>query len=284
MEASSALRRDSQESSVVGELNYLAEMDCKPRYYANDQTRNVLRLDPRSVSIFNGRMDGQRPSLEREGIQLVRWPTKVSDFRDADQVANIYPGEVAELIRSLTGGDEVLVMGPAGLRFGEKSPDSGRLMNSHPARFIHNDVSTHSAPNVAAYPLGDELGPLDRYRRYAIFNVWRTFSGPPQDIPLAVCDATTVADADLVPADAIFDAPGQPEVGFEGFLLRYNPKHKWVYFPDMTVDEAIVFKTFDSELGQPRLCPHSAFDDPTCPAESGPRESAEMRIAVFFRA
>ena len=32
--------------------------------------------------------------------------------------------------------------------------------------------------------------------RFAVFNVWRTFSGPPQDVPLALCDTCSVAPGD----------------------------------------------------------------------------------------
>ena len=44
--------------------------------------------------------------------------------------------------------------------------------------------------------------------RYAHYNVWRAFSGAPQDVPLALCDRRSVARDDLIVADAIFDPPG----------------------------------------------------------------------------
>jgi hypothetical protein len=121
-------------------------------------------------------------------------------------------------------------------------------------------------------------------RRFAHYNIWRTFSPPPQDVPLAMCDARTVEPRDLVPADAVFDVAGQPEWSFEGLVVRHNAKHRWLYYSSMTRDEVIVFKTNDSSADEPSQVPHSAFDDPTCPPGVPPRASIEMRAAAYWYA
>jgi hypothetical protein len=54
---------------------------------------------------------------------------------------------------------------------------------------------------------------------------------------------------------------------------------------EMLVDEAILIKCYDSaEDGRARFTAHSAFDDPTAPAEILPRESIELRTLVFHTA
>ncbi len=63
-----------------------------------------------------------------------------------------------------------------------------------PARFVHIDASRTTSAGFAAKSCPEGRA----YRRYAHFNVWRTFSGAPQDVPLAVCDARSVAEADLL--------------------------------------------------------------------------------------
>jgi hypothetical protein len=83
-------------------------------------------------------------------------------------------------------------------------------------------------------------------------------------------------------ADAIFDVPGKPEWSFEGLVVRYNPRHRWSYFSNMTREEALVFKTNDSDPGQPHNVPHTAFNDPTCPAGVTPRASIEMRAIAYW--
>ena len=165
------------------------------------------------------------------------------------------------------------------LRFSEKSAKSGKLDNSKPARFIHIDISDPTAAAFAARsaPEGRKTA------RFCHYNVWRTFSGAPQDVPLAICDARSIAPQDLVAADAVFDKPGAPEWSFEGLCVLHNPAHRWAYFRDMVPDEALVFKTNDSDSARAHNVPHSAFNDPTVPDDTHPRASVEARgIAYWF--
>jgi hypothetical protein len=184
------------------------------------------------------------------------------------------------LVQELSGADRVVVSSPGVLRFSERSPDSGRLNNSYPARFIHIDVSDRTAKDFADLqcPQGSDK-PL---RRFAHYNVWRVFSPPPQDVPLAVCDARTLAPEDLMAADAVFDMPGKPEWSFEGLVVHHNPGHRWVYFSNMTREEVLVFKTNDTDPSQPHHVPHTAFNDPGCPADVAPRASIEMRAIAYW--
>ena len=67
-------------------------------------------------------------------------------------------------------------------------------------------------------------------------------------------------------------------------LLTLLIYHRY-YPPRMTRDEALVFKTFDSQVdGRTRWTAHSAFDLPAVPGgpTPPPRESIETRAFVFF--
>lgn len=265
---------------VKGLVNYAADMAERPRYYANDHSRDVLGLDPRAVLIQDARGCSDSPILEREGYQLVSHRSSVVDFKNSAEVADVHPAEIERLLLQVSGADRVVVNGPGVLRFGEKSAYAGKFNNSLPARFIHVDIS-----DVTAQRFADRFAPLDigrPIRRFAHYNVWRALSPPPQDIPLAICDARTVMAADLVEADAVFDVPGTPEWSFEGWVIRYNPVHRWSYFSAMSRDEALVFKTNDSDPREPHCVPHSAFDDPSCPAGVPPRGSVEMRGIAYW--
>jgi len=258
-------------------VNYVAPMASRPRYHANDISRDVIDLDPREVEIGDAR--AETPSLGREGFTLVRHKSRVADFRDADAVRAIYAPEVEALVRDLCGADVVKVTSPGVLRFGEKSGDSGRLNNSRPARFVHVDIDDETAAAFA-----ERARPADRgtVRRFAHFNVWRVLTPPPQDVPLAVCDAQSFDPADLMEADAIFDEAGKPEWSFTGLVVRGNPRHRWLWYSDMSPDEALVFKTNDSDPAAPHCVPHSAFDNPLCPADAPPRASMEMRAIAYW--
>ena len=182
-------------------------------------------------------------------------------------------------MKELSGADLVRVDSPGILRFSERSAQSGVLDNSRPARFAHVDVSDPTARAFA-----ERAAPPERpLARFAHYNVWRAISAPPQDVPLAVCDARSVSAGDLIAADAVFDSPGQPEWSFEGLVLAYAPAHRWFWFSDMQRDEALIFKTHDSDPARAHCVPHVAFDHEACPPHAVPRASIEMRaIALWF--
>ncbi len=265
---------------VTGTVNYIADMTQRPRYYANDHSRDVLALDPRQILIEDVRWREPRPSLGREGYELFAHRSEIRDFRNKQVVAATHPGEIERLLLEVTGADRVVVNGAGVLRFGEKSPDAGKHDNSMPARFIHVDISDATAREFAARSQPQD--PDRQIRRFAHYNVWRALSPPPQDVPLTVCDARSLDPDDFVAADAVFDVPGKPEWSFEGWLVRYNPAHRWAYFSGMHRDEVLVFKTNDSDQQEAHCVPHCAFDDPTCPDRVTPRSSIEMRGVAYW--
>src|SRR5690242_2267299 len=84
--------------TVEGVINYIGPMSERPRYYANDHSRDVLNLDPRKVTIEDARSRKLAPTLAREGFQLVAHKSAVTDFRDAEEVARIHPAEIEKLL------------------------------------------------------------------------------------------------------------------------------------------------------------------------------------------
>jgi hypothetical protein len=117
-------------------------------------------------------------------------------------------------------------------------------------------------------------------RRFAFINVWRSIDmeNPVLQSPLAVCDATSVRDEDRFPYELHF-----PNHVGENNSLRYNPCHEWYTFSRMTHDECLVFKSFDSQVGdtaQSVFC--AAYDDPRGGFKAPPRQSIEVRSIVVF--
>jgi hypothetical protein len=250
---------------------------ARPRYYANDHSRDVLDIAPVAMDIADAR--GRDMTLDGAGFTLLTHTSAVADFADRAAVQAVYRPEIVALVTGLSGADLVLVNSPGILRFSEHLPESGIVDNSRPARFAHVDVSDTTAAAFAhrAAPPGRPLA------RFAHYNVWRAISAPPQDVPLAVCDARSVAPADFIAADAVFDSPDQPEWSFEGLVLAHSAAHRWHWFPDMHRGEAIVFKTHDSETDRAHCVPHVAFDNSASPSYATPRISIEMRaLALWF--
>lgn len=256
-------------------IAYSGRHFARPRYYANAHERDEVDIAPVVMEMHDARAAGTM--LDREGFQIVPHRSAVKDFANREEVARIHPGEIEDLVRQVTGADRVIVSSPGLLRFSERSGKAGSLNNSMPARFAHVDISDSTAAAFA------ERGCEGRgYARACHFNVWRAISPPPQDVPLAFCDARTIAAQDLVSADAVFDEPGKPEWSFEGLVVAHNPAHRWFYYPGMTADEAVIFKTNDSDPARAHHVPHVAFDLPGIPGDAPPRVSIEMRALAFW--
>src|SRR5579864_96395 len=164
----------------------------RPRYYANDHSRDVLQIAPVEMDITDAR--GTEPTLDAAGFTLLAHRSAVADFTDRGALEAVHRAEITELISALSGAELVLVNSPGILRFSERSAQSGALDNSRPARFAHVDISDATAAMFAqrAAPAGRRLA------RFVHFNVWRAISAPPQDVPLAVCHAGSVSARDLI--------------------------------------------------------------------------------------
>lgn len=257
-------------------IAYVARGGPRPFYYANAHEKDQVPVDLRAMPVRDARaIDAQ---VDREGFQLVRHRSAVTDWTDRAALAALHRDEVAALIQQLTGADAVFVTSPGILRYSEKSGKAGSSDNSHPARFAHVDINDATAAQFA------ERGAQGRsFTRCAAYNLWRALSPPPQDVPLAFCDIRSVAADDLIVADAIFDPPnGAPEWSFESWVVGHNPAHQWYFFADMTADEAVLFKTNDSDPTRAHCVPHVAFDDPLAPADAPPRISIEMRATAYW--
>ena len=91
--------------SVQTRVNYIGAMSARPRYHANDHSRDVLELEAHAIQVTDARGLRPAPSLAREGFVLVEHESAVEDFRDRDQVAERHPAEIERLLRDLSGAD-----------------------------------------------------------------------------------------------------------------------------------------------------------------------------------
>jgi hypothetical protein len=268
---------------VTGEVVYLAKTPEKPYTYTYDPPDGVAKTnivnEPHSVPIFDMRAIADSLTLDVQGFALVPAPTAVTDFYDEAQLEATYFREAEDLVKQATGGSRVVVFDHTIRRRTPGVEDRTPGIPRQPVTRIHGDYTEVSGPQRVRDLMGDEADRLLR-GRFAIVNVWRPIRGPLFDAPLAVCDATSVADGDLVPQDLIYrDRRG------EIYGLTYNPAHRWYYAPAMQADEALLLKCFDSQTdGRARFMPHTSFVDPNAPSDMLPRESIELRTLVFFDA
>ena len=268
---------------VQADLSFLVPMPEKPRSYAfdppNGEPRSNARYAPHRVPIHDLRPHASEFTLDNAGFALRRHDSAVPNFWDEDAVRNIYYPEAERLLKQVTGADRVLVFDHTLRRRVPDADDRTSGLPRQPATRVHVDQTLKSGPKRVRDLLPDEADALLR-GRVQIINLWRPIIGPLWDSPLAVCDARSVDDADLVASDLVF-----PDRLGETYAVTYNPEQHWYYAPGMTPNEVLLLKCYDSAADdRARFAPHTAFIDPRTPANALPRESIELRTLVFHDA
>jgi hypothetical protein len=268
---------------VEAELHYLGRMTERPRNYTFDPPQGLPRSntihETHRVPVYDVREIASEVSLDREGFELLSHTSAVRNFYDDDEVREVYYPEAERLIAEVTGASRVFIFDHTVRRRVHGVDDRAAWLPRQPATRVHVDHTEKSGPQRVRDLLGDEAEALLK-GRVQVINLWRPIRGPLRDAPLAVCDARSVAAGDLVPSDLVY-----PHRVGETYAVTYNPAHQWFYVPDMQPDEALLLKCYDSETdGRARFAPHTAFEDPTAPADVLPRESIELRTLVFHPA
>lgn len=266
---------------MIATIRYLLPGNEKPVYYASRGGANAAlhigaEFESREVTIHDARRMQPPASLDGEGFTLVPHTSQVNDFYTLESDQEAYEAEIVERVLAASGGTEAMVFDHT-LR-SDSRDIRGRHLTREPAAVIHNDYTDASAVKRLRDLLPAQEAEARLEHRFAIVNVWRSIAGPVLNSPLALCDASTLEPADLVASERrAKDRTGELE------LVRWNPAHRWYYYPEMVRNEALLIKTFDSVGdGRARCSIHTAFHNPLAPPDAPARESMESRLLVFF--
>ncbi|KAJ5628503.1 hypothetical protein N7490_010731 [Penicillium lividum] len=209
-------------------------------------------------------------SLDGQGFQFYYHESKEKTFLDDEKIKREYYPETEQLLKDATGASRVLIFDHTIRR--QTGP--GTQLRG-PVQRVHIDQSYQAAKNRVSHHLPDEAAELLK-GRYQIINVWRPIRTIFKD-PLAVADAHTVPETDLVPIGLIY-----PDREGETYGVKPDPDIKWYYRYGQTPDLVTLIKCFDSKVdGRARRVPHSAFVNPETENEDA-RESIEVRALVFY--
>jgi hypothetical protein len=272
------LEQDAAADAITATINYTVDTGEKIVTLAATPGSSDVRNstpDARRVTMRNGRPETAHFELERDGFRFVRHDTKVADFFDQEQIRQIYYPEMEALVKAESGASRVVIFDHT-LRTADGDEREARKIREVVQR-AHNDYTEWSGPQRVRDLLPQEADELLR-RRFAIIQVWRPIRHPVETFPLAICDARSVAFEDFIISERRY-----PNRIGQTYAVKYNPKHRWYYFPRMRREEALVFKVYDSlKDGRARWTAHTAFEDPTSPPNARPRESIEIRTLAFF--
>ncbi len=268
-------------AAVAAELEFLSPTSARPYNYMyappDAAAWQNCEYERRAVRLRDARGGDARPSLDGAGFELWQAPSAVRDFYDNEEVMRVYYPEAAQLALAASGASRAFVFDHLVRRREPGAPQAfGRRDGARPgaAGRVHCDFTPASAQRRLALELGDAAAPP----RHMIVNLWRSIRHPVLDAPLALCDARSVAPADLVESDIYY-----PARRGEIYQALHNERQRWWYFSAMTRDEALVFKQFDSDAaGGSVFTPHAAFAHPHAPAGGPLRESIEIRCLLVF--
>ncbi|KAL3482112.1 amino acid permease-domain-containing protein [Aspergillus californicus] len=214
-------------------------------------------------------------TLDGNGFQYYYHTSAEKDFVDDDQIKRVYYPETEQLLKDATGASQIFIFDHT-IRRAPKDTRTATPETSlrGPVQRVHIDQSYTAAKNRVSHHL-PESAPTLLKGRYQIINVWRPIKPIFKD-PLAVADAHSVPDSDLVGIKLVY-----PDREGETFGVRANPAFKWYYRYGQTPGLVTLIKCFDSKVdGRARRVPHSAFVNPETVGEES-RESIEVRALVF---
>ncbi|KPI37422.1 uncharacterized protein AB675_10349 [Cyphellophora attinorum] len=285
-----------------------------------------LQSHPRPVTNLRTHPEFSQFSTDNSGFSVHHSPSKVTaaDFDNDKTVRTTYYDEVAKVLREhLPSGDKVSHIEIFDHTIRKHDPTSPR----QPVQQVHIDQTPRSLPD---------------HQRMA------SYQHPASDFPLAVIDWRTTSPKDLVKVDLMYpkrpastvskdssDASNPPSddddrgkealpdpssisstVGYEPrgetLTVAPNSNHQFYYVKDMTPEETMFIKCFDSrsewindegyvsgsenasedakkfggfgsgKKGIAMGTPHTAFVDPETPVGVKGRESIEVRCLVFY--
>ena len=238
--------------------------------------RRGAAFDPRDVTVHDARALVAGFDLDREGVILAEHDSSVRNFFDDAEVVAVYYPEAEALVRAATGADKVVVFDHT-IRIDDEARQAALKVRA-PVQNMHNDFAEISALRRVRDLLPADEAEARLNKRFGSVNVWRSINGPVETRPLVVCDARSIDDRDWFPVERRY----RDRVGVT-LNLRYNPGHRWYYFPGLDVDEAVLFKNYDSRTGDTaRFTAHGSFHHPRTRPGATPRESIEVRTLMFW--
>jgi hypothetical protein len=275
----SALATQPQPLVVQAEVGFLVPEVERPFTYAHEAPAGgeaeTVRFASHTVQIQDVR-DAEPLRLDEHGALLGWWPTRVRRFYDESHVRRRYYPESADIIQAALGADRVIVFDHNVRRGSALQVQAARTDLGRPVHHAHTDYTPRSALERLRYELGPHAE--EGLSRYLQVNLWRPIRGPLRDAPLALCDGSSVRPDALRNVELRY-----PDRAGEIYYLMHESHQRWRFASDMAVEEAWLFKNFDSAPPRPGgLAPHSAFTDPR-QLKVAPRESIEVRALAIFR-
>lgn len=281
--ANAATTNGHQEAASKATFNYTRDVPEKTQlfFYETPEADGIHEPgdDPHEMPIYDGYKVEKPFSIDENGFGVHDFHTEHKDWVDEDEVKSSFYPQVVEFLKKTTGAKRVLVFDHTirtKANAAKKLTQETNTTQRSPVMLVHCDYTNESAPLRVKQLLPEDADTLLK-NRVAFINVWKPINNPVEERPLAMCDVNTSSESDFFKLFLRYrDRTG------ENYVMRHNKGHKWYYYPNMTPEQVILLKTYDSEPNVARFVGHSAFEDPNTKPNARTRESIEIRTICFF--
>jgi len=268
-------------NDVIAELNFIKpDTTIEPVViYSGGSTPQIYneayKLIPVPIIDVRNYMENsaEKFSVDKQGFEITKLDSQHQDFDNPDTTSDVYYKEVEQLIKETTVAAHVFVFDHT-VRKG--IPGSSR----RPAHHVHNDYTNETGVSVAEESINPEIFASMAGKRMIQINVWKSINGTVHRSPLAFLDASSVEYNDLVKTQIHFK---DTDMVGEIFAVRHKPEQRWMFFSEITENEALLIKGYDTDLsGVARFTPHTAFEYPNQDETAPARHSIEARAFAFY--
>lgn len=249
-----------------------------------------LDLEAHPVALTDMRPFRGELSLDREGVvlldhkdPLVRDPRLLEENLvqryDHSEINEAYLRSLTPIVKDVSRAHTVVPV--AGGLIARLSSRATKATALGVGSFAHLDFTRQGLDyflNLTETLSGERLPAAGRIK---LLQTWRPVTEPPHDSVLAICDGRSVSQDGLVYMDTYVAKRGTPGDKFESRLCRYDSAHRWLYAPDMSPDEIMVFKGFDTDHPEAMNAMHCAIVEEGH-EEANPRGSIETRFFAFY--
>ena len=270
------------------------------------------------VVLRNARNMQPEPTVAMDGFELKSILSRVKDWADRDHADELWRQEVIEVIKEATGAQHVIFLHekPAHRDGMDKLMGYGVGAHTDYSQYCEENLpdnikdqcrgkhfgiynlwrSTDMHLPVQSFPLAflhpasvcpSDLVYCEQYGE-AVYKKLVEEKLKSRGGDLKVVDGirystfrAVAAHLGLVPVRKEEDPKSHPNIVFRHV---HSKRHSWLYFPDMTPDEILIFRQYDSRIGEVTKAPvvHAAFRDPSTPADAPCRTSCDIRVVCIF--
>lgn len=268
--------------NTTATIQFLGDYTQPLRLHGVTRNKDHCPLVGHSVEIDDARGLSSTPRLDIDGFTLLEGD-QIETSGNPQTTTEQHLRQSMQLLQDLIGASELILLNTV-IRRSEQSPGYLKNGTTLPARFAHSDFGAGEREIerwVNRFVISTSYERI-KHKRIAVYNIWRVLTLPPTDVPLALCDVSSLDPDDRLGVEFHEQMPHSKDWVFEMSVYQFNPDQRWNYFTDMQTHELLVFKGFDSDTSRAALTPHAAFTLADCPADAPPRESIESRFLAIF--